>query len=153
MRIIAKPQGMFMTCTVVKDNGDYVTSGDHDYCCRFLDKRNHPEFDDLVVKRKKNGKTYKVIWEYIGEGWNGDFDKNDDEDMPLLRFSTFISGKEVDCGSYCTRCPIDTKKKILLRFSKEILNALELPSPKRRLEELSWLQPSDMPPKKTKQKS
>ena len=31
----------------------------------------------------------------------------------------------------------------LLKFAGEILAALELPSPKRRLEELSWLCPED----------
>ena len=107
-------------------------------------------FKDIEVKTAK----HKVLWEWIGEGWEGDFDDLDPEDEPLLRFSCFQAilpqystdgngWEEVPDGSYCTRCPITTPRSSLLKFAGEILAALELPSPKRRLEELSWLCPED----------
>jgi hypothetical protein len=88
---------------------------------------------------------YKVVWEYIGEGNDGDYDPTDVTDEPLLRFSCFkradelAQWEEIPCSSYCTRCPVSTPKAILKLFARSILDACEQPSPKRRLEELSWL--------------
>lgn len=101
------------------------------------------EFQDLVVTRK----NVRVTWEDIGEGLSGDYDNTDSDDVPLLRFSCDrkVDGdwEQIDDGSYCTRCPTNTPRKSLRRFAKEILDACEQPSPKRRLEELSWLCPED----------
>lgn len=30
---------------------------------------------------------YRIVWEYIGEGWDGDYNPEDESDTPLLRFS------------------------------------------------------------------
>lgn len=56
--------------------------------------------------------TTKVVWEYIGEGWYGDFDPTDPTDEPLLRFSVctrFGDGWEyADDASYCTMNTVET---------------------------------------------
>jgi len=101
------------------------------------------EFEDFVVMND----NFKVVWEHIGEGWSGEFDPAVSDDEPLLRFSclrgTNDGWEEVENGSYCTRCPISTPRHVLLQFAKQILEALKQPSPKRRLQELSWLCPAD----------
>jgi hypothetical protein len=106
------------------------------------------DFDDVEFVRG----CYKVVWEYVGEGWSGDYDPEDVHDDPLLRFScSVMSGPEQDGpwvelpdSSYCTRCPTNTEFKKLKRFASELLDACALPSPKRRFEELSWLHPTDV---------
>ena len=101
------------------------------------------DFQDLEFSRK----GLIVVFEYIGEGFSGDYDENDPDDDPLLRFSCFrIEGGErveIPDSSYCTLLPTNTRKEHLEQASKSILDALELPSPKRELERLSWFGPND----------
>jgi len=101
------------------------------------------EFTDFTTTKG----NFRVTWEDIGEGWEGDYDPSDPEDDQLLRFSCdkLVNGEweQVPDGSYCTRCPITTPKDSLELFANSILEACEQPSPKRRLEELSWLSPED----------
>ena len=94
---------------------------------------------------------HRVEFEDIGEGLSGDYDPTDPDDQPLLRFTTERRNdagewEEVPDGSYCTLLPTDTAHEALARAAEPILDALEQPSPKRRLEELSWLQSSDLEP-------
>lgn len=93
-----------------------------------------------------------AVWEDIGEGWNGEYDPDDPDDTPLLRFTVMkfyqtndFGGQwvEVDDGSYCTQMPVDTDEAILYRALELILDAAEEPSPKRAFEELSWMKPED----------
>ena len=93
----------------------------------------------------------RVEFENIGEGMSGDYDPTDLTDQALLRFYTERQNdagewEEVPDGSYCTLLPVDTPEEALARAAEPILDALEQPSPKRRLEELSRLQPSDLEP-------
>jgi len=107
--------------------------------------------DELYASRG----NLTAVWEYIGEGWSGEYNPDDPEDTELLRFSVYLGTEaEVDAGdceqmddaSYCTQMPVDTDKQILRRALELILDAAEEPSPKRALEELSWMKPEDFKP-------
>jgi hypothetical protein len=104
-------------------------------------------FQDVTVTRG----DIRVTWAYIDEGQDGEYNPDDPADIPLLRFSCErAQGSEPDWvevpdGSYCTRLPVDTPVRNLVRAAIDILEALEQPSPKRRLEALSWLEPGDFP--------
>lgn len=67
----------------------------------------------------------KVEWEYIGEGWYGDFDPTDPTDEPLLRFSvqTLEEGEweYAHDASYCTMNQIDTDEKDLIEIGRLIV--------------------------------
>lgn len=102
----------------------------------------NPSFKDYIVK-DRSGKI-RVIWEWIGEGHDSDYNEDDGDDEPLLRFSCQKKeGREwVEFGqdsSYCTQLNINTPKKYLKRGAEIILEAIADISYKRRLEELSWL--------------
>jgi hypothetical protein len=63
----------------------------------------------------------KVKWEYIGEGYNGDYNINDEHDVQLLRFSVYKKEhgdwRYVDDSSYCTNFPLfatDEQKEMAL---------------------------------------
>jgi len=100
-------------------------------------------FDDIELS--SGGK--KVVWEWIGEGWNGDFNPEDSDDVPLLRFSCyhFLNGdwQQMDDASYCTRMPISSNRFHLVKAAMIILEAIEDCNYKKRLEELSWFEPQD----------
>ena len=113
-----------------------------------FDMRGGPDdgFEELEVVRGDK----RVTWEHIGEGFSGEYDPEDPEDYPHLRFSCdqLCTGtnenpdtwwESISDGSYCTRLPITTPRHLLERASQRILDALEQPSPKRQLEQLSWL--------------
>lgn len=70
--------------------------------------------------------TVKVEWEYIGEGWYGDFDSTDPTDEPLLRFSVLTKTDDSDWdyaedASYCTMNQIDTDEKDLTEMGLLII--------------------------------
>jgi hypothetical protein len=46
--------------------------------------------------------TITVEVEHAGEGWSGDYDPDDPNDEPLLRFYVMRDGEQVDDASYCT---------------------------------------------------
>ena len=105
----------------------------------------------------------KVTFEYIGEGWCGDYNPEDSEDTPLLRFNVFAHeslknpfseespvkdgyGYMLD-SSYCTGMPINTPKEIidmaLRSIMDEICDDVRIGrSIKKKCEMLSWLKPS-----------
>ncbi|OGR90644.1 MAG: hypothetical protein A2V88_10330 [Elusimicrobia bacterium RBG_16_66_12] len=92
----------------------------------------------------------RLTLEWMGEGWSGDYNPNDKEDEPLMRF--FVERKvghswePVEDASFCTRIPasIPMSRKIVL--AKMILNAMcdavqspGMRSPKKIGESLSWI--------------
>jgi len=104
------------------------------------------EFSEIMLQRGNK----RVEWEWIGEGLDGDYDPNDPEDIPLLRFScsefnTPEEGdiddgwKQMDDASYCTRMPVTSSLHDLTKAAVIILEAIEDCCYKKRLEELSWL--------------
>ena len=116
-----------------------------------------------------------VELEYIGEGWDGDYDPEDPEDQPLLRYTLYRKYHQhldetklsqiceaddyeeddwmaVIDGSYCTMLPADANRDALRDAARMILyyvhDALLHLSPreKRLFERLSWTGLGDAPP-------
>lgn len=92
--------------------------------------------------------TVKVELEYIGEGYNGDYDPDDPEDQPLLRFTVLklVDGEweQIDDASYCTQLPEsipnDEKMWVLTFIMNEVYDAVVGgASIKKRCELLSWI--------------
>jgi hypothetical protein len=98
----------------------------------------------------------KVDWEYIGEGLSGDYNDEDENDMPLFRFYIYYSenggldwGEGVEDASYCTSIPVDTPKETMEKLAQKIIDKVKLPliagkSVKKICEKLSWLDESDI---------
>lgn len=108
-------------------------------------------FKEIVVKSTKvPGLSVSLNWD-CGEGINGEYDPDDTEDEPLLRFDVIYKNGGVEDGSYCTRLRTTDPRDILTRAANEILgeaeNTLYIGESghlahngfKRRMEELSWL--------------
>lgn len=95
--------------------------------------------------------TTKVVWEYIGEGWYGDFDPTDATDEPLLRFAVCTrkgngDWEYADDASYCTQNPVDLEHEHMVGIGKEIVRAFDAcvnegHSWKRSMEEASHWHP------------
>jgi hypothetical protein len=100
----------------------------------------------LEFPNKNN--TVMVEWEYLDEGYSGDYDDSDLEDSPLLRFTVYKKGKEgweqIDDSSYCTHVSILTPKEVLQKLAEYILWEVEEQvesgySIKKLCEKLSWI--------------
>ena len=105
-------------------------------------------FEELQLENTSG--TVQVEFEWIGEGLSGDYNENDPEDIPLLRFT--VSKKEfaadeywepVDDSSYCTQISINTDRGKLESILRSFMAELECPvlegeSTKRLCERLSW---------------
>ena len=95
-------------------------------------------FKEIVLERDNK----RVTWEYAGEGYSGEYDPNDVNDDPLLRFYCSEQNEkdkkwyEMDNASYCTELPINTPDKILVYAGEIILNAINKIPYKKRLDEL-----------------
>jgi hypothetical protein len=111
----------------------------------------YPTFTDIEVIKD----NIRLVWEDIGEGWSGDYNDEDPDDTPLLRFS--IDWREnansdwegLDDASYCTGLPIDTDADTLCEYAESIIASLsstkEKPTGyKRTLERWSWLGIEDL---------
>ncbi len=97
----------------------------------------------------------KVELEYIGEGWDGDYDPSDPEDEPLLRFTVLIKSDDthldydwvqIDDASYCTRLPATLSEAKQRRVLELLMNEVYDPatsgaSIKKLCERLSWVGP------------
>ena len=92
--------------------------------------------------------TVRVELEDIGEGYNGDYDPDDPNDTPLLRFtvSKHEDGEwyQIDDASYCTQLPVSITEEqansVLNFIMNEVYDAvIGGNSIKRRCELLSWI--------------
>lgn len=90
----------------------------------------------------------KVTLTDIGEGYNGDYDPEDPEDAPLLRFDVYrwdgIDWEAVEDASYCTAIPVTTPRERLVELAAVIMDAVHDDvvagiSVKKTGESLSWL--------------
>ncbi len=85
--------------------------------------------------------TWMVELTHIGEGWSGEYDPNDPNDDPLIRFyvsrynESQAEWEDIADGSYCTAMTIDASREKLEAFAWQIMSAF---GDKRRLQELSW---------------
>ena len=110
------------------------------------DKFSKNEYQLPVITRG----VVKIEWVNLGEGYDGDYDPENPDDVNLLRFdvSKKVNGKwtEVEDGSYCTQVPSrtnhDTLRRILTSFMNEIYDdVISVGKAKRACERLSWTAP------------
>jgi hypothetical protein len=89
----------------------------------------------------------RVTWEYLGEGYSGDFNPKDKKDVPLLRFSCsrWDTGTwdELDSASYCTCMPVNAQIRHLIEGARLIMEAIQDVDYKHRLQELTYLNLTD----------
>ncbi len=105
----------------------------------------------------------KVAFEYIGEGYEGDYNQADPEDAKLLRFDVFAHhslrnpyaedsmmefGYMLD-SSYCTHLPLNLPEDVINKALRVIMDEVKGEviaghSIKRICEHLSWLCPDDL---------
>ena len=99
----------------------------------------------------------KAEWVELGEGYGGDFEPSDPDDVELLRFDVSYKEKgvwlEIPDASYCTRMPVKApaviKRKALDVIVNEYYDACsgkyseDSPSVKKLGEHLSWICPED----------
>ncbi|MBQ1776620.1 MAG: hypothetical protein IIZ93_00540 [Acidaminococcaceae bacterium] len=98
--------------------------------------------DWIIAEAEK--KNVKVVFENLGEGWNGDYDPADPEDENLLRFTVYMDGEQVDDASYCTTIPATTDPALVKKSAERILSEVYNPlvsgySIKKCCEALSWI--------------
>lgn len=101
---------------------------------------------DLCILEEDN---LKVTMEWIGEGNSGDYDLDDPDDIPLIRFSCDRMDipdewTGIEDASYCTLLPYDSPRNTIRKAAgcimDELRDAIEGGgSPKKPLEHLSWL--------------
>ena len=110
------------------------------------DKFSKNEYQLPVITRG----VVKIEWVNLGEGYDGDYDPENPDDVNLLRFdvSKKVNGEwtEVEDGSYCTQVPSrtnhDTLRRILTSFMNEIYDdVISVGKAKRACERLSWTAP------------
>jgi hypothetical protein len=107
-------------------------------------------FEELALTDKLEGRV-RVTLEYIGEGYNGDYNPEDSEDEPLIRFT--VDKREpgadyweaVDDASYCTQLSIFLPRQQLESIARSILAEVTDPvlsgySIKKLCERLSWIE-------------
>lgn len=87
---------------------------------------------------------YRVTLEWIGEGLSGDYNPDDPDDLPLLRFTVYKrfggTWEQLDDGSYCTLLTTSLTPAQAQAVLKRIwLRVSDATSPKRVCEALSWM--------------
>lgn len=75
----------------------------------------------------------KVIWDYIGEGYNGDYNRFDKNDVPLLRLDVYLKDdfdewhkKESVCTNFRATTAFNEKYKSLIYILEYISKGLEI---------------------------
>lgn len=88
------------------------------------------------------GSGVRVEMEYIGEGYNGDWDPFDPQDAPLVRFRVFDRTREEgdqELDSYCTQIPATMPVAMMESFACELATVLaNEESWKHLLQQWSW---------------
>ncbi len=90
----------------------------------------------------------RIDWDELGEGWNGDWDPDDPDDVELLRFSVYrLEGGEwveADDASYCTQVPVATAAGVRQRLLEGLMDEIDgaRGSIKKLCERLSWIDPT-----------
>lgn len=90
-------------------------------------------------------KNLRLVWEHIGEGWNGHYDESNPEDNRLYRFTLYRNDEQVHDCSYCTRVT-ETATKIeliagLVVIMRTLLNASHMD---KACQEFSWTNSEDL---------
>ena len=85
-----------------------------------------------------------VELEDIGEGLSGDYDPEDKDDIPLLRFTVLKDDEPVEDASYCTQVPTSVTLTEATKVLGAIMLEVALPltqgySIKKMCERISWI--------------
>jgi hypothetical protein len=100
------------------------------------------------ITRISGDNKVKVTLSWIGEGFSGDYDMDNPDDVPLLRYDVFIkdeNGEWVDPGdaSYCTLLSAEDDMEILEWATEYILDIIHdyvlAGEHKKMCEVLSWI--------------
>ena len=91
--------------------------------------------------------NYKAEFIDIGEGYNGEYDPTDPNDVALLRFDVYelVDGEweTIDDTSYCTAMPVDTPDDVLDKALTHLLEEMSNATSKKKCgETLSWMNPA-----------
>ena len=91
-------------------------------------------------------KDRRVEFWQAGEGWNGDYDPDDPNDVELWRFDVqeLVDGEweTMSDASYCTQMPVDTDFETIQKALRWIMDeTFDTKSVKRVCEDLSWISP------------
>lgn len=88
----------------------------------------------------------RIDWINLGEGFDGDYDADNPDDVNLLRFDVYrhdgAEWTEVSDGSYCTQVPADTDHVTLRRILTSFMDYIHddivsVGKAKRKCEQLS----------------
>ena len=60
----------------------------------------------------------------LNEGYNGDYDPEDPDDVSLWRFDVYYDGEPVDGCSYCTQVPLTASKAEVSAVLRTIMEAV-----------------------------
>jgi len=94
-----------------------------------------------------------TLHDETGEGKNGNYNPDDPEDQPMLRFDVYELDEgewvEVDSASYCTALPATVSEemmdKALMVLMRELGPGVRAGvSIKKKAERLSWLSPENL---------
>jgi len=123
--------------------------------CNGGDNKPAPKFKEILLKSKKvKGLSVSLNWD-CGEGWDGDYDEDNPDDKPLLRFDVSYEPKkgmdyELQDASFCTQLCVYDDRALLTKAVKAILREAEetfqynkendyASVGKRAMEHMSWL--------------
>jgi len=67
-----------------------------------------------------------LVWEYIGEGNEGDYDEDDPDDVPRLRASLYQGEDAIDDASYCTLATPTVNKEKLTEEAERLLSSVSV---------------------------
>lgn len=114
-----------------------------------------PKIPTYRFKQRGNrieSKHWAVEWVDLGEGWKGDYNPDDPEDEPLLRFDFYSRENRKSPwdvpqdSSYCTQVnadtPVEVRKKLLVYLLMEVIDFPPDQSIKKLCERLSWIEES-----------
>ncbi len=76
----------------------------------------------------ERGEFFILEVEYMGEGYNGDYDSSDPEDEKLLRFTLYTKDgyqSYMNIGSVCTNITCDINLNYLRDYMKYLLKEIE----------------------------
>lgn len=95
----------------------------------------------------------KIEWVNLGEGYDGDYDETNPDDVNFLRFDVSRlddndAWVEVPDGSYCTQMPANSPHQILRTGLRIIMDNIyddvsNHGKAKKICEKLSWIKPED----------
>lgn len=79
----------------------------------------------MEISATARNENFIVELSWIGEGRDGDYDKEDPDDVPLLRMDvTRADGEEMDRASYCTAIPASCGSERAQQLVGELLAAV-----------------------------